>query len=69
MQTQEMISEIKLETLAKHLAKEFIISQREALEIIYEEWDVVETLFYAHQDVKDVKEHLVIEMNALYRIA
>ena len=69
MQDGEMISEKKLEKLAKHLSKEFTISQREAMEIIYEEWDVVERLFDVHKKVKAVKEFLIKEINELYRIA
>ncbi len=69
MQDNEMISEKKLEKLAKHLAKEFTMSQDEAFEIIYEEWDVVERLFYTYSKVEDVKGELVREINELYRIA
>ncbi len=63
------VSEQKLEKLAKRLAREFAISTQEAFEIIYEEWELVESLFAAHKKVKAVKEHLLREINTLYRIA
>jgi len=63
------VSEQKLEKLAKRLAREFTISTEEAFEIIYEEWELVEELFAAHKKAKAVKEHLVREINTLYRIA
>jgi len=69
MQVHETISDKKLEKLAKHVAKEFMITQAEALEIIYEEWDTVEKLYDAHKKTKAVKGHLVKEINTLYRIA
>lgn len=69
MQEIEMISDKKLAKLAKHLAKVFGISKEEALEIIYEEWELVEELFAAHKKVKAVKEHFIISINQMYRIA
>ncbi|CAA6814639.1 MAG: Unknown protein [uncultured Sulfurovum sp.] len=69
MKEEMFISEKKLEKLAKKLAKTFTMSQEEALEIIYEEWDLVESLFYAHKKVKAVHEHLCVEINHMYRIA
>ena len=69
MSDREMISEKKLAKLAKHVAKAFGIEEQEALEIIYEEWELVEELFGAHKKVKAVKEQFLIRINALYRIA
>lgn len=69
MQSEMSISDKKLEKLARRLAKYFGISKEEAFEIIYEEWDLVENLFAAHKKAKAVYEHLVIEINELYRIA
>jgi len=69
MQELMTISEKKLEKLAKRLGKEFAISTEEAFEIIYEEWELVEELFAAHKKAKAVKEHLVREINDIYRIA
>ncbi|WP_294955571.1 hypothetical protein [Sulfurovum sp.] len=69
MQDREMVSEKKLAKLAKHVAKAFGIEKQEALEIIYEEWELVEELFAAHKKVKAVKEHFLTEVNYLYRIA
>jgi len=69
MYEREMVSDKKLNKLAKHITKEFGIGVDEALEIIYEEWELVESLFIAHKKVKAVKEHLLREINTLYRIA
>ncbi|MEA1879658.1 MAG: hypothetical protein U9N11_03325 [Campylobacterota bacterium] len=69
MKEEMYISEKKIEKLAKKLAKAFTISRQEALELIYEEWDLVESLFHAHTKVKAVFAHLVDELNYTYRIA
>lgn len=69
MQEREIVSEKKLFKLAKHVSKAFGISEEEALEVIYEEWDLVEELFLAHKKVKAVKEHFLNAVNVLYRIA
>ena len=69
MQELMTISEKKLEKLAKRLGKELAISTEEAFEIIYEEWELVEELFAAQKKAKAVKEHLVREINDIYRIA
>ena len=68
MQELMMISENKLEKLAKRLSNEFMITQEEAFEIIYEEWELVEELFAKHKKAKAVKEHFVREINDIYRI-
>ena len=69
MQDSEMIFEDKLEKLAEYLSKEFTMSQEEAFEIIYEEWDIVETLMYRYKKAELVKDHFVKQINELYRIA
>lgn len=69
MEKEMIISEKKLEKLAKRLSKEFGIGMDEAYELIYEEWEMIEELFAVHQKTKAVKEHLVRRMNELYRIA
>jgi len=69
MQNREIISEKKLEKLSKHLAKSLNVSSQKAMEIIYEEWDLVEELFAAHKKAKAVKEHLCSQLNALYETA
>ncbi len=69
MQDREIISEKKLEKLAKHLAKSLHITSEEAMDIIYEEWDLVEELFAAHKKAKAVKEHLSAQLNSLYKTA
>ncbi len=66
MQNREIISDKKLEKLAKHLSKSLHISDQEAIEIIYKEWDLVEELFAAHKKAKAVKEHLCSQLNSLY---
>ncbi|WP_295420652.1 hypothetical protein [Sulfurovum sp.] len=69
MTDEMMISEKKLEKLAKRLCKAFGISKEEAYELIYEEWDLVENLFFAHKKAKAVSEHFIKQTNELYRIA
>jgi len=69
MEKEMIISEKKLEKLAKRLSKEFGIGMDEAYGLIYEEWELVEELFAVHKKAKTVKEHLVRRMNELYRIA
>lgn len=69
MQDREIVSETKLAKLAKHLAKAFGITEEEALELIYEEWERVEELFAAHKKVKAVKEHFLAQTDDLSRIA
>jgi hypothetical protein len=63
------ISEKKIAKLAKKLSKTFSLNEEEALEVIYEEWDFVESLFHAYTKVKVVHAHLVDEINYTYRIA
>jgi hypothetical protein len=63
------ISDKKIAKLARKLSKTFSLSEEEALGIIYEEWDSVESLFHAHGKVKAVHVHLVDEINYTYRIA
>ena len=63
------ISDKKIAKLAKKLSKTFSLSEEESLEVIYEEWDLVESLFHTHQKVKAVHYHLVDEINYTYRIA
>ena len=69
MKEELLITEKKIEKLTKKVAKTFSLSQEEALEVIYEEWDLVENLFYAHSKVKIVHEYLCEYINYTYRIA
>ena len=69
MKDEMVISEKKLAKLAKRLSKTFTINEEEAMEVIYEEWDLVEPLFHTHTKVKAVHVHLVDEINYTYRIA
>jgi len=69
MKDEMYISEKKIAKLAKRLSKTFTLNEEEALELIYEEWDLVETLFHAHTKVKAVHSHLIDEINYAYRIA
>lgn len=63
------ISDNKLTTLANRLAQTFRVTSEEAMEIIYEEWDEVETLFHTHVKIQVVHAHLVDGINDTYRIA
>jgi hypothetical protein len=69
MKDEMYISEKKIAKLAKKLSKSFAIHEEEALTLIYEEWDLVETLFHTHTKVKAVHSHLTDEINYTYRIA
>jgi hypothetical protein len=69
MKDEMYISDKKIAKLAKRLSKTFTINEEEALEIIYEEWDLVESLFHAHTKVKAVHSYLIDEINYMYRIA
>ena len=69
MKDEMVISDKKLAKLAKRLSKTFTINEEEAMEVIYEEWDLVESLFHTHRKVKAVHTHLIDEINYTYRIA
>ncbi len=69
MKDEMVISDKKIAKLAKRLAKIFGLPHEEAMELIYEEWDLVESLFHAHTKVKAVHMHLINEINYTYRIA
>jgi len=69
MKDEMYISEKKIEKLSKRVAKTFSLSEEEALGVIYEEWDIVETLFHEHGKVKVVHQYFIEEINYTYRIA
>ena len=69
MKDEMDISEKKLKKLAKRLSKTFSINEEEAMEVIHEEWDLVEVLFHVHTKVKAVHAHLIDEINYTYQIA
>lgn len=69
MKDEVLISDQKIEKLAKKLAKTFSIDLEEALGIVYEEWELVENLFHAFGKVKEVHQYLTHEINHTYRIA
>jgi len=69
MKNEMVISEKKLTKLAKRLSKTFTINEEESMELIYEEWDLVESLFHTHTKVKAVHSYLIEEINYTYRIA
>ena len=69
MNNETFVPDKKIEKLAKKIAKTFSLSHEEALEVIYEEWDLVENLFHSHSKVKVVHHHLCEEINYTYRIA
>ncbi|MDD2399500.1 MAG: hypothetical protein PHR75_02700 [Sulfurovum sp.] len=58
-----------LEELAAKVAKSFFITAEEALELIYEEWEKVESLYAAYKKTNLVHQYFVDEINELYRIA
>ena len=63
------MTEEKLTKLAKCLQKYYRIDEQEALEIIYEEWDLIEDAFACNMKVKDICQKLVRELNEIYRVA
>ena len=69
MREELLLSEKKIETLIQKVANTFCLSKEEAMEIIYEEWDLVENLFYTHTKVEEVHDSLCEEINYTYRIA
>ncbi len=69
MQKKIFVSDRKIIKLSKKIAKTFGIERGEALTLIYEEWDLVETLFQKHKKVKEVHTHLINEINYTYMIA
>ena len=70
MHSEDMvITEEKLVKLAKKLQKYYRINEEEALEIIYEEWDLIEDAFASSQKVKEVYQNLIYELNDIYRVA
>ena len=69
MKDEILISDKKIAKLAKRIAKTFGLLEEEAMELIYEEWDLVESLFHTHTKVKAVHAHLIDEINYTYRIA
>ena len=69
MKDEMVISDKKIAKLAKRLSKTFGITQEEAMEVIYEEWDLVETLFHTHTKVKVVHPNLIDEISYTYQIA
>jgi len=69
MLAESVISEKKLAKLAKRIQKTYSIQEQEALEIIYEEWDLIESSFADNMKVKDVHKKLIKELNDIYRVA
>ncbi len=63
------VSEEKLEKLAKQISKEMRIDLQEANSLIYEEFDLIESLMIEHKKLKDVVKSFIRELNSLYQIA
>jgi len=63
------ISSDKIEELAQQLAKTFSLDEEEAMELVYEEWDLVEDLFHSKATTKKIHARLSEEINYTYRIA
>ncbi|MEA3455811.1 MAG: hypothetical protein U9R26_04840 [Campylobacterota bacterium] len=59
----------KIEKLAKRVAKTFSLTQEEAMEVIYEEISMVESLFLEHKKVKAVHQHFIDKINYTYVVA
>lgn len=64
-----IVSEKKLVKLAKKLQKYYRIDEQEAMEIIYEEWDLIEEAFSSRMKVKEVYRSLIYTLNDIYRVA
>lgn len=64
-----VVTEKKLVKLAKRLQKYYRIDEQEALEIIYEEWDLIEEAFASELKVKEVYQSLILSLNDIYRVA
>lgn len=64
-----VVTEKKLVKLAKKLQKYYRIDEQEALEIIYEEWDLIEEAFASDQKVKEVYQDLIYALNDIYKVA
>lgn len=64
-----VVTEKKLVKLAKHLEKYYRIEEQEALEIIYEEWDLVEEAFAEKLKAKEVYQRLLFSLNDIYQVA
>ena len=69
MKNEITISDKKIEKKKKKISKAFLITQEEALEIVYEEWDLIAVLFKSHKKVKVVFSHLMEDIDYSYRIA
>ena len=69
MNNDIVISDKKVQKLAEKLAKVFSVPVEDALSVIYEEWDLVESLFLSRSKVEIIVDHLVEEINYSYRIA
>ena len=69
MNNDLVISDKKIQKLAEKLAKVFSIPAEDALSVIYEEWDLAESLFLSHSKVEVIVDRLVEEINYSYRIA
>ena len=69
MKHEITISDKKIDKLAKRISKAFLITQDEAFEIVYEEWDLIAVLFDSHKKVKVVFPHLMEDIDYSYRIA
>lgn len=64
-----IMTEEKLTELAKRLQRYYRIDEQEALEIIYEEWDLIENSFSSLMKIEDICKKLVNELNDIYRVA
>ncbi len=68
-QEYSAVSQKRLVQLGNYLQKIYRIDEQEALEMIYEEWDLVEAAFASEMKVEEVLKKLLYEFNEIYRVA
>jgi hypothetical protein len=68
-QEYSVVSQKRLVQLGNYLQKIYRIDEQEALEMIYEEWDLVEAAFASEMKVEEVLKKLLYEFNEIYRVA
>jgi hypothetical protein len=64
-----VVTEEKLVKLAIKLQQHYRIDEEEALEIIYEEWDLIEEAFSYNLKLEEVYTSLINTLNDIYRVA
>ena len=62
-------SELKVVNLAKYLEEHLRINRDEAKELIYEEWDYIEELYFSCKKESLANQYFMEYINDLYAIA